>query len=504
MPSIADRLHLHATTRPDAIALRTLEEAITYGELASRSCAYSHLLRAAGIGAGDRVLLVAPTVPEFAIAYLATQYLGAIAITMNPMAVAPEIGYVLDDSDATAAVVWHETRTATEQAASRRALPVLRLAPGVGTESGTPATAPVQRRDDDTAVLLYTSGTTGAPKGVQLTVANLLDTARIFSTQLRLTPDERFGTGLPLFHVFGQAAGLLTALHTGCSLSLLSPFQPRAMLELIREHRLTMVSGVPTMWNAMLHDAVDFGPDDLRSLKLAASGGAALPGEVIRAFTQRFGCTILEGYGLTESSSAGTYNPLDREQRVGSVGIPLPGTALEIRDPDGTVLPSDAVGEIFLRGPGIMKGYWNRPEATAADLVDGWLRTGDLGRVDADGYVYIVDRAKDLIIRGGYNVYPSEVEDVLYRHPDILEAAVIGVPDERYGEEVAALVVAAPGSAPDPDALRRWAKERLSAYKVPHRFAFVGELPKGATGKILKRAIDPARFPELSARADHS
>ncbi|MBF6331984.1 long-chain-fatty-acid--CoA ligase [Nocardia transvalensis] len=500
MPNVADRFWQNAIDSPDAAALRTVDQRIGYGELARRSAAYGAMLRASGITVGDRVLLVAPTVPEFVVAYLGAQLIGAVVITMNTMATAPEIAYVLDDSGARFAIAWHDAPDATDRAAAERDIPFRVLPPDAGSDTARPVTGPVPRRGDDTAVLLYTSGTTGKPKGVELTVDNLIEAARTFACHFRLAPGERFGTGLPLFHVFGQAACLLPVLHSGASLSMVSPFDARAMIATIRYHRLTVVAGVPTMWNAMLHTTDGYGPQDFAGLRLAVSGGAALPGEVLRAFSQRFGCRIVEGYGLTESAAVATFNPFGR-QRVGSVGKPLPGTSAEIRDPDGNALPVDEVGEIFLRGPNIMKGYWNRPDATADTLADGWLRTGDLGRVDVDGYLYIVDRAKDLIIRGGYNVYPAEVEEVLYQHPDIVEAAVIGVPDDHYGEEVAAVVVAAPGSRIDPEQLRAWAKQRLSAYKVPHRWAFTDQLPKGATGKILKRALDWKQLTEATNQA---
>ncbi len=282
-----------------------------------------------------------------------------------------------------------------------------------------------------------------------------------------------------------------TVLVTGASLSLLAPFEPTAMLEMVRRDRLTVLAGVPTMWNAMLHAATDaFGPSDFEQLRLATSGGASLPVEVMRAFRDRFGCTILEGYGLTESTGAATFNDINRPQKAGTVGPALPGTAIEVRDPLGAVVGPDVVGEVFLKGPTIMKGYRNRPDATAADLQDGWLKTGDLGRLDAEGYLSIVDRAKDLIIRGGYNVYPREVEEVLYEHPDVVEVAVVGVPDAHFGEEVAAVVALREGAELTGEELRSWAKVQLSAYKVPRLYQFVTTLPKGATGKILKREID--------------
>lgn len=490
MTNVADGMLRHAALSPDAVALRANASRMSYSELDNDTAIFGGLLRDKGVRAGDRVLLIAPTTPEFVIAYLAAHLVGAIVITMNTMATEDEIGYVLDDSGARVVIAWHDAHISAWRACLERGGEFVPLFPGADASPHAPVTEAVHRRADDTAVLLYTSGTTGKPKGVELTVANLGESSRTLAEQLRLTADDRLGTGLPLFHIFGQAVCLLTALHAGCSFSLLSPFQPRAMIEMIRDHELTCVAGVPTMWNTMLQHAGDFGAHDFSSLRFAASGGAALPREIIREFSERFDCVILEGYGLTESTGAATYNPIDREQRVGSVGIALPGTEIEVRSREGAPLSANEIGELYLRGPQIMKGYWNNPQATAKDLVRSWLKTGDLGRIDEDGYVYIVDRAKDLIIRGGYNVYPGEVEDVLYGHPDILEVAVVGTPDRHYGEEVAAVITLRPGARIDTEHLRAWAKGRLSAYKVPHRFAFVDELPKGPTGKILKRQID--------------
>jgi long-chain acyl-CoA synthetase len=281
-----------------------------------------------------------------------------------------------------------------------------------------------------------------------------------------------------------------TTLRAGATLSLLARFDAEGLLDLLRRDGLTVMAGVPTMWNALLHAAGDRTPADFATLRLAASGGASLPAEVMRAFEERFGCVILEGYGLSETTGAATFNGLGRERKPACVGIALPGSDVAIRGDDGQERPIDEVGEVFIRGPVVMKGYWNRPEATAEVLQDGWLRTGDLGTKDADGDIRIVDRKKDLIIRGGYNVYPREVEEVLYEHPDIVEVAVIGLPDDHFGEEVAAVLSLREGATFDATELRTWAKERLSAYKVPRVFQVVDALPKGPTGKILKRAID--------------
>ncbi|MEU6350689.1 long-chain fatty acid--CoA ligase [Streptomyces sp. NPDC047072] len=496
MPNAAEPVWRHADARPNAVALRAHGRVWTYADLRERAAAYAGALWAEGVRPGERLLLIAPTGPEFVVVSTAAHAVGAVLITLNTMATPSEVGYVLDDSGARLVVAWHQTAEAAGKAAGERGLPLLVLRPDAPVNAGEPLTGPVERRADDTALLLYTSGTTGRPKGVELTVANLAFTAEAFGRQLTLTPDDRFATALPLFHVFGQAVCLNGTLTAGASLSLLTPFEPNAMLRMVRDDRATVMAGVPTMWNAMLHADEDFDAADFPALRLAGSGGASLPGEVIREFQARFGCTILEGYGLTESTGAGSFNSPARGPRTGSVGPALPGTDIEIRDPAGELLPPGEVGEVYLAGPHIMKGYWNRPEATAADLPDGRLKTGDLGRLDEDGFLYIVDRLKDLVIRGGYNVYPREVEEILYGHPDIVEAAVIGVPHPHYGEEVAAVITLRPGAALTAEELRAWAKERLSAYKVPHLVRFVDALPKGSTGKILKRALDWDTLPD--------
>lgn len=490
MVNVAATVWSNADREAGRTAIRSGRGDLTYGELREASARVGGAVAAAGLRPGDRVVLVAPSVLEFPVVYLGLHAAGVSVITMNTMATAAEIGYVLDDSGASLVLAWHECDAAASAASAERGTAFWRVEDGASF-AADPLPAAHEHAPDDTAIILYTSGTTGRPKGVELTAANLLDTTASFLPVLNLTPEDRFGTGLPLFHVYGQAVVMNTVLVTGASLSLLAPFDADAMLEMVRRDRLTVLAGVPTMWNAMLHASGEgFGPADFEQLRLATSGGASLPAEVMRAFHDRFGCTILEGYGLTESTGAATFNDINRPQKAGTVGPALPGTSIEVRDALGAPVAAGVVGEVFLQGPTIMKGYRNRPDATAADLQGGWLRTGDLGSLDDEGYLTIVDRAKDLIIRGGYNVYPREVEEVLYEHPDIVEVAVVGVPDAHFGEEVAAVVALRAGADVSGEELRAWAKVQLSAYKVPRLYQFVGALPKGATGKILKREID--------------
>src|SRR4051812_14426259 len=483
----------HATNDPERVALRGAGQPWTYGKLRERAAAVAGRLRAAGIAPGDRILLVAPSVPEFAGVYYGIHAAGAVAVTANTMSTRPELEYVGGDAGVALVLGWHEVTPAPADAAAALGVPYWALNADLADLTGdAPLAEPEPRDDADNAVILYTSGTTGRPKGAQLTHGNLIACAEIFTEVLEVSTEDRMGTALPLFHVFGQAVVMGTALRAGASLSILARFDAADLLDLLRRDRLTMMSGVPTMWNALLHAPAGANDkEDFRTLRLAASGGAAMPAEVMNAFEERFGCVILEGYGLSETTGAATFNGLHRERKASCVGIALPRCEVEVRGGDGAEVPTGEVGEVHIRGPVVMKGYWNRPEATEEVLSpDGWLKTGDLGTQDADGDIRIVDRKKDLIIRGGYNVYPREVEEVLYEHPDVVEVAVVGVPDEHFGEEVAAVLALAPGATFEPEAFRAWAKERLSAYKVPRLFQVVDTLPKGPTGKILKRAID--------------
>jgi long-chain acyl-CoA synthetase len=489
--NVAEPTWGHAAERPAAVALRAGGTEWSYEHLRDGAARLAGSLAAAGIAPGDRIMLVAPSVPEFVAAYLGIHAAGAIAVTPNAMSTVPELEYVAVDAVCSLVIAWHEADAAASKAATALGLPFQRLEANLGGDfEGTPVDRPHDRRSEDTAVILYTSGTTGAPKGAQITEGNLRACAEAFREVLELSGEDRFGTALPLFHIFGQAVVLGSALLAGASVSLQARFDPAGLIDLVRRDRVTLLAGVPTMYSAMVGAAPEAGPADFASLRLAASGGASLPGEIIRRFEARFDCAILEGYGLTESTGAATFNGLHRERKVGSVGIGLPGTEVRIAAGDGHALAVGEIGEVLARGPMVMRGYWRRPEATEETLRDGWLHTGDLGRQDADGDVEIVDRLKEMIVRGGYNVYPREVEEVLYRHPGIAEAAVVGVPDDHLGEEVGAAIVPRPGAALKPDDIRHWAKEHLSAYKVPHLFCFVEELPKGATGKVLKREID--------------
>jgi long-chain acyl-CoA synthetase len=346
----------------------------------------------------------------------------------------------------------------------------------------------VERTGDDTAVILYTSGTTGRPKGAELTHANLSTNTEVFATDLvGVGPADVIFGGLPLFHSFGQTCGLNAAVRAGACLTLVARFAPDQVFEVLARDRVTIFEGVPTMYVALL----GANPDgrDLSALRVCVSGGAALPVEVMRGFEEAFGCVILEGYGLSETSPVASFNHPDRVRKPGSIGTPVRGVRMRVVDESGRDVPAGTVGEIAIQGHNVMKGYWRRTEATAEAIPDGWFRSGDLARVDDDGYFFIVDRRKDLIIRGGYNVYPREIEELLYEHPAVAEAAVLGFPDAALGEEIGAAVVLKPGATVTPQEIQAFVKGQVAAYKYPRKVWLLAALPKGPTGKVLKREI---------------
>jgi long-chain acyl-CoA synthetase len=357
----------------------------------------------------------------------------------------------------------------------------------LGAASPQPELADVA--DDDTAVILYTSGTTGKPKGAELTHANLRVNAQTkVETLIEIDERDVILGALPLFHSFGQTAAMNAGILAGACLTLLPRFDPTKALEIIERDGVTIFLGVPTMYSAMLSVPAEQRADT-SSLRTCVSGGASLPVEVLRAFEGQFGTQILEGYGLSETSPVASFNHPDRERKPGSIGTPIRDVQMRAVDEHDQDVPQGEVGEIVIKGPNVMKGYWQRPEATAEAMRGGWFHTGDLAKVDEDGYFFIVDRKKDLIIRGGYNVYPREVEEVLYEHPAVAEAAVIALPHAELGEEVGAAVGLKAGAQATPDELQDFVKERVAAYKYPRRVWLVDELPKGPTGKILKREI---------------
>jgi long-chain acyl-CoA synthetase len=492
MTNLATTLVNTTGSHPDRTAVRLDDRALRYRDLDDLSARVAAWLLRRGITAGDRVGLMAPNVPEFLALYYGILRVGAVVVPMNPQFKSREVDYYLSDSAASLALAWHGVADQAAKGAAGAGTDLVIIEPSdfastladVGPE---PAVA--DRAPSDTAVILYTSGTTGQPKGAELTHANLLTNVEVTrTTLLNLGPQDVVLGALPLFHSFGQTVGMGCAMASGGCLTLLPRFDPVLALETIKRDQVTVLMGVPTMYAAILHSAGDAA--DTASLRLCVSGGAAMPVEIMRAFEKQFGCMILEGYGLSETSPVASFNHPDRERKPGTIGQAIAGTEMRVQNDDGDPVPPGEIGEIAIRGHNVMKGYWRRPEDTAEAMAGGWFRTGDLARVDSEGYFSIVDRKKDMIIRGGLNVYPREVEEVLYEHPAVAEAAVIGVPDQMLGEEVAAVVRLKPGASADPGELREHVRSQLAAYKYPRHVWIVDELPHGGSGKILKRAIE--------------
>ncbi|HWC79808.1 MAG TPA: long-chain fatty acid--CoA ligase [Pseudonocardiaceae bacterium] len=485
-------VNLVATTHEhgDRAAIRLDDHVLSYADLRDAAAAVAGDLHARGVKPGDRVGLVLPNVPAFPVLFYGALYAGATVVPMNPLLKAREVGYYLRDSGMSLVYGWDGGGDVVPEAAKEAGIPgVVVSAAGPVELTGTPLTEPVDRDAQDTAVILYTSGTTGTPKGAELTHHNLDSNCRTTTeTLIEIGPDDVIMGCLPLFHVFGLTCGLNAAVVAGSCLTLLPRFDPAKALDMVGRDRVTVFEGVPTMYAAMLHHA-DADSADLGSLRTCITGGSAMPVEILREFEKQFGCAVYEGYGLSETSPVVSFNQPGHERKPGTIGLPVRGCEMRVVDDSGADVADGEPGEIAVRGENVMKGYWQRPEDTATAIPDGWFRTGDIATRDAEGYYTIVDRKKDLIIRGGYNVYPREVEEVLYEHPAVAEAAVVGIADTELGEEIGAAVALKPGESAEPEALRDFVKERLAAYKYPRRVWIVDALPKGPTGKILRREV---------------
>jgi len=499
MSNLAALLGRSAAARPDRTAVKLDDHELSYAGLEAAASRVAGLLRAKGVEPGDRVGIMLPNVPYFPACYFGALRAGAVVVPMNILLKEREVAFYLEDSGARVLFAWHEFADPAHAGAEQANAECVLVEPGdfetlVGRCEAVPEMA--ERTDADTAVILYTSGTTGTPKGAELTHGGLRRNAE--------ASVELFGMGhgtvalgaLPFFHAFGQTCALNAALAAGGSLTLLPRFDAGKALAMIARDGVTTFEGVPTMYASLLHPP-SAAEADTSTLEVCVSGGAAMPVEVMRGFEERFGCQVLEGYGLSETSPVASFNRRDRERRAGSIGLPLDGVEMRVVDDDGNQLPAGERGELTIRGYNVMKGYWQRPDATADAIdADGWFRTGDIAVVDADGYFFIVDRKKELVIRGGFNVYPREIEEVIYGHPAVREAAVIGVPHETLGEEVAAAIALKPGVTVTPAELRAYVKQHVAAYKYPRHVWLVDELPKGPTGKILKREIRPPAVAE--------
>src|SRR5215213_380801 len=433
--NLASILTDSAERRPDSPAIRLGDDELTYAALDDLSARLATVLAEKGVKPGDRVGVMLPNVPEFPVAYYGVLRAGAVVVPMNVLLKRREIAFYLEDSGAELLLAWHGFAEEARGGAADAATELIEVEPASFAEllqrvEPTPGLA--ETAEDDTAVILYTSGTTGKPKGAELTHHNLLRNAEISSrTTCEVGSDSVVLGALPLFHSFGQSVGMNASLLAGACLTLVPKFDPGEALETIQRDGVTHFYGVPTMFGALLHH-----PDregyDTSSLRNCVTGGASMPVEVLHGFEEAFGAVVLEGYGLSETSPVASSNHPDMERKAGSIGTPIEGVEMRVVDEDDKEVGQGEVGEIVIRGNNIMKGYWQRPDETEEAMRGGWFHSGDMARTDEDGYFYIVDRKKDLIIRGGYNVYPREVEEVLYEHPKIREAAVVGIPHDEW------------------------------------------------------------------------
>jgi long-chain acyl-CoA synthetase len=492
MTNFAGELSAAVTDDPERAAVKLDDLVLNYGFFDEAVARAAGVLRSRGVQEGDRVGMQLPNVPYFPIVYFGALRLGAVVVPMNPLLKGREVAYHLSDSGSRVVVGWHQFEEPAVTGAAEAGAEAIVAKPGEFEQllgDAEPVREVAEREDEAPAVIIYTSGTTGTPKGATLTHANIRAAADTGRDLVDAGPDTVTVATLPLFHVFGMSAIMNVTVRGHGLLTLVPRFEPAKVLEVIERDHATTFGGVPTMFSALLHHP-DRESRDVSTLNLCVSGGAPMPVEVLRGFDEAFGAKVLEGYGLSETCGMATFNRPDQERKPGSIGVPIGGTEIRLVDDSDEDVPSGEPGELVMRGPFVMSGYWGRDDATSEVMRDGWFHTGDIATVDEDGYYFIVDRKKDLIIRGGYNVYPREIEEVIYTHPAVREAAVIGVPHESLGEEVAAAVALKEGSEISTDELRDYIKQRVAAYKYPRVVWTVKELPKGPTGKILKREIE--------------
>lgn len=479
----------------------------TYKELNESIDNFARNLASLGIGQGDHIGILLGNCPQFIVGLYGALRVGATVIPINPTYTADEISYILKNGDVKAVVILDKMVPLFEHVDAM--LPLVNHYFVVETSENQCQSATLENKlksfsslmeqatntvrfpelnEDDTAIILYTSGTTGKPKGAMLTHKNVYSNAKDSMEFLNMGVKDTVIATLPMFHVFCLTVALNGPLISGSTVLIVPQFSPNEIFQLTKEYKATVFAGVPTMYN-FLYQLPEGNPEDLQSLNLCISGGASMPVALLENFEKKFNVRVSEGYGLSEASPVTCFNPLDRPRKAGSIGTNIVNVENKVVDPEGKEVAVGEVGELVVKGPNVMKGYYKLPEETAAALKGGWLHTGDLAKQDEDGYFYIVDRKKDMIIVGGYNVYPREVEEVLYNHPEVVEAAVVGVPDPNYGEAVRAFVVIKNDSPLTESLLHEYCQEHLAKYKVPNAIDFLDELPKNTTGKILRRAL---------------
>jgi len=507
--SIPEIFKANAQHYADLTAINFMGRKTSFALLDRLSNNIAASLNQSGIKKGERIGLYCINSDAFAIAYLAIQKVGATVVPINLLQTPAEITYILSDAGAKA-LFYHEA-FADSVSAFRNNLPDLQVLIHIGENASakndqifqqllqTPGVAPEPQIDpvNDLAAILYTSGTTGKPKGAMLTHTNLASNTNSVLQSIKMIPGEDvLVCVLPMFHAFAATVAMLTPMLRGLTMLPIVKFEPELLANSIADAGGTILFAVPSMYNVLLN-MNDEQVKKLSGLRFCVSGGAAMPEKIMKKFEEKFGLKIYEGYGPTECSPVTNVNPIFGLRKVFSVGLPVEHVNMCIKDTDGNNLPNNEVGEICVKGPNVMKGYWNRPEETAKSFFDDWFRTGDLGKKDEDGYYYIVDRIKDMVIVNGMNVYPRIVEEVLYQHPDIMECAVVGKADELHGEIVVAYLVKTENVETSATDLRHFCRDKLGRYQIPKKFIFLDSLPKNATGKILKRELKD--MPEAEA-----
>jgi long-chain acyl-CoA synthetase len=495
--NIVDLLFLSADRLPSHPAIIFKEQTITYAELKNEIVRVAFGLREKGFKENTNVGLMMQNSPEYIISYYALLTIGATVIPINPLFKANEVAYILNNSESVG--ILTDELAVTTVLAVRNEVRTLKTIVCRGAKNNLEDVLewqtysspegifhPAHRHPNDTAHIIYTSGTTGKPKGVMITHANLNWLSITESSMLRVTPSDRVLCTLPLYHVYGNLQCMLTPFVHGATVYLKERFNTNDVLHTIDKEKITMYFGVPTMFTMLVQSPI-VQELDFTSLRVCGSGGASIATEIIKKVKELMKVDILEGYGQTESTAQITMNPYQGKQKIGSAGLPIPGVEVKIVDAKNLEVIQGEVGEVLFRGPNVMKGYYNKPEETKEIFQNHWIVTGDLAYQDEEGYLYIVDRKKDLIIRGGYNVYPREIEEVLYQHTNVVECAVLGMQDDRLGEEIVAYVVSQ--DELNEQELREHCKKFLVHYKVPRIFYSVESLPKSTIGKILKREL---------------
>ncbi|NPC92102.1 fatty acid--CoA ligase family protein [Bacillus sp. WMMC1349] len=504
--NLVSKLGETAKLKPDRTAYIFGDQTETYGGLQEKIDRFAGGLYEIGVKKGDHIALLLGNTPHFLVSFFGALKAGAVIIPINPTYTPTEIGYLLKNGDVKVVVAdgkllplyekMHEMFPKIEQVILCETSEPLQESENLQVNKKLKSFANLMKssvrvfsepNQDDIAAILYTSGTTGKPKGAMLTHQNLFSNANDVAQYLTMDEDDLVVAALPMFHVFCLTVCMNAPLMNGAAVLIMPKFSPSAVFELVKKHKATIFAGVPTMYNYLYqHEGAN--EDGFASVRICISGGAAMPVALLNNFEKKFNVLVLEGYGLSEASPVACFNPFHTGRKPGSIGTNILNVKNKVVNEFGEELPPNQVGELIVKGPNVMKGYYQMPEETAHTIKDGWLYTGDLARQDEDGYFYIVDRKKDMILVGGYNVYPREVEEVLYKHPDVAEAVVIGVPDPNKGEVVQCYVVPKSKTLTEEEIVSH-CERHLAKYKRPSTITFLDEIPKNSTGKILRRAL---------------